>query len=149
MTEHPALILFLALFGLYSPVAALASYLALVRPYGRSQVMQLAVGPAFNGAAFVLVALRVGEPLLKLLGIGTAASAEASHLGDRLWPSLAAVAFAAVTGLTVYASGQVERRISIKGAMLLDRVAGILLTAIAAILLANGFTDLVTARLSR
>lgn len=26
MTNHPAWILFLALFGLYSPVAALASY---------------------------------------------------------------------------------------------------------------------------
>jgi multiple antibiotic resistance protein len=33
--------------------------------------------------------------------------------------------------------------------MILDRVAGILLTSIAVILLANGFTDLVVAALGR
>ncbi|MFC7716029.1 MarC family protein [Nonomuraea recticatena] len=70
---HPALILFLALFGLYSPVAALASYLPIVRPYEHRDVNRLALGLALNVAVFVLVALWVGEPLLKLLGISTAA----------------------------------------------------------------------------
>ncbi|MFF4986653.1 MarC family protein [Streptosporangium saharense] len=214
---HPALVLFLALFGLYSPVAALASYLPIVRPYGGGQVTRLAIGLAVNVAVFVLAALWVGEPLLKLLGIstaaltatggialayaaiplmrgkagaveeleklqedapppgpppdpktilftplsfpltvggttfafGVAASAEAATVRDKLALSIAALCFAAVTGLTLYLSGHVQRRISLKGAMLLDRVAGILLTAIAVILLANGFTDLVTARLGQ
>ncbi|GAA2678684.1 hypothetical protein GCM10010412_062080 [Nonomuraea recticatena] len=222
---HPALILFLALFGLYSPVAALASYLPIVRPYEHRDVNRLALGLALNVAVFVLVALWVGEPLLKLLGISTAAltatggialayaaiplmrgqagaveeleklqrqeeqreqgvatppepvadiksilftpltfpltvggttfafcvaaSAAATSMREKLALSLAVVCFAALTGLTLYLSGHVKRRISLKGAMLLDRVAGILLTAIAVILLANGFTDLVTARLNQ
>ncbi|MFE3452540.1 MarC family protein [Nonomuraea sp. NPDC059194] len=226
---HPALILFLALFGLYSPIAALASYLPIVRPFSHKQVNGLALGLALNTAVFILAALWVGEPLLKLLGIstaaltatggialayasiplmrgkagaveeveklrqqdsrqqegrqpvaaaapdppaepksvlftplsfpltfggttfafGVAASAAATTIRDKLALSLAAVCFAAVTGLTLYLSGHVERRISLRGAMLLDRVAGILLTAIAVILLANGFTDLVTARINQ
>jgi multiple antibiotic resistance protein len=63
--------------------------------------------------------------------------------------SIAAVAYAAVTGITLYLAGHVQRRISLRGAMLLDRLAGILLTAIAVILLANGFTGLVLARIHR
>ncbi|WP_433236379.1 MarC family protein [Streptosporangium sp. CA-135522] len=238
MSSHPALILFLALFGLYSPVAALASYLPIVRPFGDAQVTRLSLGLALNVAVFVLAAIWVGEPLLKLLGIstaaltatggialayasiplmrgkagaveelekqqreeleeqrhavsgsgpgpvsnpvpdpvpvtgsgqsvlftpvtfpltvggttfafGVAASAEASGLQDKVLLSVAAIAFAIVTGLTLYMAGHVERRISLQGAMILDRVAGILLTAIAVILLANGFTDLVVARLNR
>ena len=78
-----------------------------------------------------------------------AAAADAGSLRDKLFLSIATLAFAVVTGLTMYAAGHVQRRITFKGAMLLDRVAGILLTAIAVILLANGFTDLVTARLDR
>jgi multiple antibiotic resistance protein len=221
MSSHPALLLFLALFGLYSPVAALASYLPIVRSFDRGQVLRLAVGLALNVVVFVLLALWVGEPLLELLGISTAAltatggialafaaiplmlgkagvveeldkapphnassgeeprtaapenvksvlftpvtfpltvggttfafavaaSAGAASLLDKALLSLAAVCFAAVTGITMYASGHVQRRISLEGAMLLDRIAGILLTAIAVILLANGFTDLVTNRL--
>jgi multiple antibiotic resistance protein len=61
--------------------------------------------------------------------------------------SVAAVAYAVVTGVTLYASGHVERRVSPQAGMILDRVAGILLTSIAVILLANGFTDLVVAAL--
>ena len=61
--------------------------------------------------------------------------------------SVAAIAFAAVTGITLYLAGHVQRRISRRGAMLLDRLAGVLLTAIAVILLTNGFTDLVLNRL--
>ncbi|MFI6508746.1 MarC family protein [Streptosporangium sp. NPDC050855] len=229
MSSHPALVLFLALFGLYSPVAALASYLPTVRSFDHGQVLRLAVGLALNVAVFVLLALWVGEPLLELLGISTAAltatggialafaaiplmlgragaaeehdrapseekpraapegtsseessqgaaegvksvlftpvtfpltvggttfafavaaSAQAVSLMDRLALSLAALCFAAVTGITLYAAGHVQRRISPKGEMFLDRIAGILLTSIAVILLANGFTGLVLERLN-
>lgn len=216
--EHEAVILFLALFALYSPVAALSSYLPIVRPYSHPQQLRLAIGLAVNVAAFVLVAIWVGEPLLELLGIstaaltatggiallyasiplmrgvgeapttedndageaaepaaettsprsvlftpitfpltvggttfafGVAASADVGSFDGRLLLSVAAVAYAAVTGLTLYASGHVERRISPQAGMILDRIAGILLTSIAVILLANGFTDLVVAALNR
>jgi multiple antibiotic resistance protein len=200
-------------------VAALSSYLPIVRPYSRAQQLRLALGLAVNVAVFVLLAIWVGEPLLKLLGIstaaltatggiallyasiplmrgvgeaaaeteegevsetpapaaetasprsvlftpitfpltvggttfafGVAASADVGNVQGRLLLSIAAVAYAAVTGLTLYASGQVERRISPQAGMILDRVAGILLTSIAVILLANGFTDLVVAALNR
>ena len=71
--DHEAAVLFLALFALYSPVAALSSYLPIVRPYGRAQQLRLAIGLVVNVAVFVLVAIWVGEPLLELLGISTAA----------------------------------------------------------------------------
>jgi multiple antibiotic resistance protein len=216
--EHEAVVLFLALFALYSPVAALSSYLPIVRPYSHAQQLRLAVGLVINVAVFVLLAIWVGEPLLKLLGIstaaltatggiallyasvplmrgvgeapatddgddvdtpepaaelgsprsvlftpitfpltvggttfafGVAASADVGTFDQRLLLSIAAVAYAAVTGLTLYASGHVERRVSPQAGMILDRIAGILLTSIAVILLANGFTDLVVAALNR
>jgi len=56
---------------------------------------------------------------------------------------VAAAAYAAVTGLCAYISGHVQRRVSDKARVMLDRVAGILLVAIAATLLASGFTRLV------
>jgi multiple antibiotic resistance protein len=71
--EHKAVVLFLALFALYSPVAALSSYLPIVRPYSHPQQLRLAMGLVVNVAVFVLLAIWVGEPLLKLLGISTAA----------------------------------------------------------------------------
>ncbi|WP_250007212.1 MarC family protein [Actinoplanes sp. M2I2] len=206
MDEHSALVLFLALFALYSPVAALASYLPIVRPYARKEQVRLAVGLTLNVVVFVLVAIWVGEPLLVLLGIstaaltatggialllaavplmrgsvvtetageeavagvpwrsvlftpltfpltvggttfafGVAASADAESNGERLMLSVAALAYAVVTGLTLYLSGHVDRRISPRIGLILDRVAGILLTSIAVILLANGFTELVLA----
>ncbi len=80
---------------------------------------------------------------------GVAASADVGEVKGRLLLSVAAVAYAAVTGLTLYASGHVERRISPQAGMILDRVAGILLASIAVILLAHGFTDLVVAALNR
>lgn len=80
---------------------------------------------------------------------GVAASAVAASAGERGLLSIAAVDYAAVTGITLYLAGHVQRRISLRGAQLLDRLAGILLTAIAVILLTNGFTDLVLARLHR
>lgn len=210
MPNHEPLVLFLALFGLYSPIAALASYLPILRPYDHGQVLRLSIGLALNVAVFVLAAIWVGEPLLELLGIttaaltatggialayeaiplmrgkagavaelaeqeevavppepravlftpltfpltvggttfafGVAASASAPGVQEKALLTVAVVAYAAVTGVTLYAAGHVQRRISLKGMMLLDRLAGILLTAIAVILLANGFTDLVLAR---
>jgi len=71
--EHEAVVLFLALFALYSPVAALSSYLPIVRPFGPAEQLRLALGLVVNVAVFVLLAIWVGEPLLKLLGISTAA----------------------------------------------------------------------------
>ena len=78
-----------------------------------------------------------------------AASADVGNLDGKLLLSIAAVAYAVVTGLTLYASVHVERRVSPQAGMILDRVAGILLTSIAVILLANGFTDLVVDALNR
>jgi multiple antibiotic resistance protein len=219
MPNHEPLVFFLALFGLYSPIAALASYLPILHPYSHAQVLRLAVGLAINAAVFVLAAIWAGEPLLELLGIstaaltatggialayeaiplmrgkagvveelekqetpaglpqppdppeprsvlftpltfpltvggttfafGVAASASAPGAQEKTLVSIAALAYAAVTGITLYLAGHVQRRISIRGAMLLDRIAGILLTAIAVILLVNGFTDLVLNRLHR
>src|SRR5689334_17030713 len=70
---HEALAFFLALFGLYSPVAALSSYLPIVRPYSHAEQLRLAIGLAVNALVFVLLAVWVGEPLLVLLGISVAA----------------------------------------------------------------------------
>jgi multiple antibiotic resistance protein len=231
--EHEAWVLFLALFALYSPVAALSSYLPIIRPFTHAQQLRLAVGLAANVAVFVLLAIWVGEPLLTLLGIstdaltatggiallyaaiplmrgsgkggadvgagpdadapdggvapdagearsatptipagrqrstlftpitfpltvggttfafGVAASADVGDVEGMLLLSVAAMAYAAVTGLTLYASGHVERRISPQAGMILDRVAGILLTSIAVTLLASGFTGLVLTTLDR
>ncbi|MEU4426508.1 MarC family protein [Actinoplanes sp. NPDC024001] len=218
--KYEALVLFLALFALYSPVAALSSYLPIVRPFSHAQQLRLALGLAGNVTVFVLLAIWVGEPLLELLGIstaaltatggialilaavplmrgtgavvpaavpvavpataatdapapagqadprsvlftpitfpltvggttfafGVAASADAGSTVGRLWLSVAAIAYAVVTGVTLYLSGHVERRISAAAAAILDRIAGILLTSIAVVLLVNGFTDLVYAR---
>jgi multiple antibiotic resistance protein len=212
---YEAVVLFVALFGLYSPVAALSSYLPIIRPYSHPEQLRLALGLVLNVAVFVLLAIWVGEPLLRLLGIstaaltatggialiyasiplmrgigenapmpdrtaeadeehgaaggwrsvlftpvtfpltvggttfafGVAASADVGNTRGRLLLSIAAIAYAAVTGLTLYFAGHVERRISVQVGRILDRVAGILLTSIAVILLANGFTDLVPAAL--
>jgi multiple antibiotic resistance protein len=264
---YEALALFLALVGLYSPVAALSSYLPVVRPFDHARQVRLAIGLVVNVAVFVLAAIWVGDPLLELLGIspaaltatggialifasvpmmrGTAtemepgpagAAAVASvpdvsrsasispgehlaaedtrsasilrgenlaaedtrsasispgeHLAEResvrnwrstlfspitfpltvggatfaistatsadvgtnhgrLLLSIAAIAYGLVTGATLYASGHVQKRISPQAGRFLDKIAGILLTCIAVILLTNGFTDLVTARIGR
>lgn len=216
--SHEAWVLFFALFALYSPLAALPSYLPVVRGYSHPQMLRLGLGLWFNAAAFVILAIWVGEYLLELLGIsvaaltatggialgweavrlmlghagvteelepgqldrgekpvvkpagdlrsvlflpitfpltvggttfafGVAASADVGTAPERGYLTLAAIAYGAVTGITLYAAGRLERRISLKGALLADRLAGILLTAIAVILIANGFTDLVTAAL--
>jgi multiple antibiotic resistance protein len=218
---HEAWVLFLALFALYSPLAALPSYLPVIRGYNHRQMISLGLGLWFNAAAFVALGIWVGEYLLELLGIsvaaltatggialgweavrlmlghagmveelepgmvergekpavkpatgslrsvlfmpitfpltvggttfafGVAASADVGSAVGRGWLTLAAVCYGAVTGITLYLSGRLERRISLRGALLADRMAGILLTAIAVILLANGFTDLVHHALHR
>ncbi|MEV4344420.1 MarC family protein [Actinoplanes sp. NPDC049596] len=205
--KYDALVLFLALFALYSPVAALSSYLPIVRPYTHAEQVRLALGLVVNVVVFVLLAIWVGEPLLELLGIstaaltatggialilasvplmtgrvgpasatatdkpaksvlftpitfpltvggttfafGVAAAADVGSVTGRLLLSVAALAYAIVTGLTLYAAGHVERRISGAAAAILDRIAGILLTAIAVVLLTNGFTELALSAIDR
>ena len=270
---YEALALFLALVGLYSPIAALSSYLPEVRPFGHARLVKLAIGLVINVAVFVLAAIWVGDPLLELLGIspaaltatggialifasvpmmrGTAtdmspspdepavpapaapaaavpspaaaatpspaaaaapevsrsasispgeylaqedtrsasispgenlaeresernwrsalfspitfpltvggatfaisaaASADVGTTHGRVLLSITAIAYGLVTGVTLYASGHVEKRISPQAGKFLDKIAGILLTCIAVILLTNGFTDLVMARIGR
>lgn len=220
MPNHEPLVFFLALFGLYSPVAALASYLPIIQSFSHAQILRLSIGLSLNVAVFVLLAIWAGEPLLELLGLstaaltatggialaweaiplmtghhaapgsetaahhantetapaarpvpsksrsvlflpltfpltvggttfafGVAASASAPGLKEKALVSVAAVCYALVTGITLYAAGHVTRRISAQAMVLLDRIAGILLTAIAVILLVNGFTAMVLARI--
>ena len=232
---YEALALFLALVGLYSPVAALSSYLPVVRGFDHGPLVALALGLSVNVAVFVLAGIWVGDPLLELLGISPAAltatggialifasvpmmrgvpapspspapapspapspetvpvpvsaafpvgagtppsapaarsvlftpltfpltvggatfaiaaatSADVGSNEGRLLLSIAAVAYGLVTGVTLYLAGHVERRISPEAGMFLDKIAGILLTCIAVILLTNGFTDLVLSRVGR
>src|SRR4051812_27500785 len=68
-----AILLFLALVGLYSPIAALGSYLPIVAPFPPAEQRRLAFGLFVNAAVFALAAIWLGEPLLELLGITTAA----------------------------------------------------------------------------
>lgn len=229
-----ALLLFLALFALYSPIAALSSYLPVVSSFSPAAQLRLALGLFFNVAVIVLISIWVGEPLLELLGISTAAlsatggiallyagiplmrgigedavrdeagsdqagsdqagsdkaagsvkaggsgpgtvaapksedwravlampltfpltiggatvgllvafRAAAENTGAVIGLSLAGLAYAAVTGITVYLAGHLNRRVSASARMILDRIAGILLVAIATILLASGGTRLV------
>jgi multiple antibiotic resistance protein len=209
----PAL-MFLALMALYSPLAALSSYLPVVGPFGPKDQLRLALGLTANVAIFVLAAIWIGEPLLRLLGITTAAlsvtggiallyagvpmmrgvdevvqepvAAETPDVGevsetwrsvlftpltfpltvggttfglivafasrsnglvDELRFTLAGLAYAVVTGVTLYMAGHLHRRVSPRMRMILSRVAGILLTAIAVTLLATGGTQLVVATL--
>lgn len=206
--ENPIL-MFMSLFTLYSPLAALSSYFPIVSKLGQKEQRRLAVGLFTYVTIFALTALWVGEPLLELLGISTAAltvtggiallyagvplmrgtedaaaetepdaaqEAEAERAAESgAWRSvlfmpvtfpltvggttfailvsfrsqvdgimdvtilsIAALAYAAVTAITVYLSGHVERRVSPKTRTLLERIAGILLTAIAVSLLASG-----------
>ena len=210
-----SLLLFVALVGLYSPIAAVSSYLPLLAPFNARQQLRLALGLFVNVATIALVTILVGEPLLVLLGITTAAlsatggislmlaavplmtgatggqgehppapvndgadgpdgaaaagwrsvvfmpltfpltiggatvailigfRAEVSSVTAIVWLSVGAVGYALVTGLCVFLAGHVERRVSDRTRVLLDRVAGILLVAIASTLLASGFTRLV------
>jgi multiple antibiotic resistance protein len=219
LVEQP-LLLFLALFALYSPIAALPSYFPVVGRLGPADQRRLALGLFLNVSIFAMVALWIGEPLLEVLGLSTAAltvtggialiyegvalmrgtaehpapvevatgarpadapgaavdhrtptgawrehvfvpvtfpltvggttfaffvafRAQADSTGDVLALSVAGLLYAAVTAITVYASAHVHRRASPATASFLDRVAGILLTAIAVTILASGATQMV------
>jgi multiple antibiotic resistance protein len=199
-----AILMLLALVGLYSPVAAVSSYIPLLQPVDARQHARLAFGLFVNVAAIAVVTILVGEPLLELLGLSTAAlsatggialmiaavpmmlgktdasddgaiappstswrsivfmpltfpltvggatiavlisfRAQVSGVSGVLALTVAALIHAAITGGCVYVAGHAGRRLSDRARMILDRVAGILLTAIAATLLASGFTRLV------
>ena len=55
--RYEALVFFLALFALYSPVAALSSYLPIVRPFTHAQQRRLSLMLVLNVVGFVLVAI--------------------------------------------------------------------------------------------
>jgi multiple antibiotic resistance protein len=206
-----ALLMFMTLFAIYSPLAALPSYMPIVGQYSPADQRRLALGLFLNVAAFVLAGIWIGEVLLEVLGISTAAITTAGGIAllyesvplmrgvhetqtseevdeeavvadgpQRPWRSIlltpvtfpltvggatfgvlvgfaatsanvagrgaltvAGLAYAAVTGVTLYAASHAHRRISERGRDMLDRIAGILLTSIAAMLLASGITRLV------
>jgi len=204
-----ALLMFLALLALYSPVAAVSSYIPLLKPFERKDQLRIAIGLALNVLLISVVTLLVGEPLLVVLGLTTAAlsatggiallyeaiplmrgmeeehppaaAAEGEGEGEQGgWRSVvvmpftfpltiggatvglligfrsqvhgvhavailvgAAALYSAITGICVYIAGHAERRLSPRAKSALDRIAGILLVAIGATLLASGFTRLV------
>lgn len=214
-----ALLMFTALFTLYSPLATLSSYFPVVSGLTPRQNARLSRGLFFNVCVFALCALWVGEPLLEVLGLSTHSlivtggiamlyvgvpqmrgfheepvgsgsnqepsakhlgpeaaraadagawkavvfmpttfpltvggttfailvsfRARASGVGEVAVLSLAAVAYAGVTALTIYTASYIERRVSHRTRALLERIAGILLTAIAVSLLAKGVPALV------
>ena len=57
--------------------------------------------------------------------------------------SIAALGYAAVTGVTLWGAGVLNQRVSASAAAILEKIAGILLTAIAVILITSGGTRLV------
>ena len=67
--DHEAWVLFFALFALYSPLAALPSYLPVIRGFSHRRLVRLSLGLWFNAAAYVILAIWAGEPLLELLGL--------------------------------------------------------------------------------
>jgi multiple antibiotic resistance protein len=64
--------------------------------------------------------------------------AQAKDVQEVFALSAAALAYAAVTAITLYISGHLERRISAPARAILQRISGILLTAIAVTLFATG-----------
>jgi multiple antibiotic resistance protein len=206
-----AILMFVTLFALYSPLAALPSYMPIVGGYPAREQRRLALGLFIYVSVFVLAGIWAGEVLLEVLGISTAAltatggialmyeavplmlgmheaavlegvgvgeaapeaplrpwnsilltpvtfpltvggatfgvlvsfAALSQNIGDRGWLTVAGLAYASVTGLTLYAASHVHRRVSERARAMLDRIAGILLTAIAVTLLASGATRLV------
>lgn len=211
LSTDSSLLMFMALFALYSPLAALSAYLPIVGRFPPRDQLRLAIGLFINVSIFTLAAVWVGEPLLGLLGVTTAAlsvtggiallyagvpmmqgqnenthppapisdepsvgpeeeswrsvlftpitfpltiggtsfglivafAASAEGVVEDAYLTLAGIAYAAVTGITVYAAGSLNRWVSEKARVVLARVAGILLTAIAVSLIANGGTRLV------
>jgi multiple antibiotic resistance protein len=206
-----ALLMFMTLFAIYSPLAALPSYMPIVGRYSHADQRKLALGLFVNVAVFVLAGIWIGEVLLEVLGISTAAlttaggiallyesvplmrgvhetqvaeeaeeeaaandgsqrpwrsilltpvtfpltvggatfgilvgfAATSANVADRGALTVAGLAYAAVTGITLYLASRVHTRVSERARDMLDRIAGILLTSIAAMLLASGITRLV------
>lgn len=220
-------LLFLTLFALYSPIAALSSYLPIVGRLPVPERTRLAVGLFTYVLVFTLAAIWIGEPLLELLGLSTAAlsvtggiallyasipmmrgltdpallgatteaspgadsggegsppldadagpapegeswrrvlftpvtfpltvggttfgilvsfAAQADGISGRVSVTVAGVAYAALTGLTLFAAGRLDRKLTDRSRGTLERIAGILLTAIGVSLLASGGTQLV------
>jgi multiple antibiotic resistance protein len=78
-------------------------------------------------------------------GILVAFRADLGTVSGATGLSVAAVAYAVVTGVTLFLSGRLAQRISRNTTLLLVRLAGILLTAIAVTLLVGGGTRMVHA----
>jgi len=201
-----AVVLFLTLVALYSPIAALSSYLPIVGRFSHKDQLKLSISLFTSVLLISLTAIWVGEWLLeKVLGLSTDAlvvtggialifegvhlmigkedqfdipdpkvsetaswrsvsfmpltfpltiggttfgilvafRADVGTVGGAVGLSLAALAYAAVTGITLFAAGRVARRASQRTQILLGRLAGILLTAIAVTLLIGGGTRMV------
>ncbi|RIJ71345.1 MarC family protein [Nakamurella silvestris] len=203
-----AVVLFLTLVALYSPIAALSSYLPIVGRFSHKDQLKLAISLFTNVLLISLIAIWIGEWLLeKVLGLSTdalvvtggialifegvhlmigkedqfdihdpevadttAASwrsvsfmpltfpltiggttfgilvafrADVGTVSGAVGLSIAALAYALVTGVTLFAAGRVARRASQRTQVLLGRLAGILLTAIAVTLLIGGGTRMV------
>lgn len=211
MASGYPVLMFLALMALFSPLAALSAYMPVVARFSPADQARLALGLLANTAVFALAAVWIGEPLLKFLGIPTAAltvtggvalfyagvpmmqgrelpaeageepvdgsegeswrqvlftpltfpltvggtsfgiivafTANARNPLEHVWYSLAGLAYAVLAAGTLFAAAHLNRRISVRARSVLARVAGILLTAIAAALLADGGTRLVVATL--
>jgi multiple antibiotic resistance protein len=211
LSTDSSLLMFMALFALYSPLAALSAYLPIIGRFPPRDQLRLAIGLFINVSVFILLAVWICEPLLGLLGVTTASlsvtggiallyagipmmqghnenthppapvsdepstdaeaedwrsvlftpitfpltiggtsfglivafAASAEGMVEDAYLTLAGIAYAAVTGITVYAAGRVNRWVSDKARVVLSRVAGILLTAIAVSLVINGGTRLV------
>jgi multiple antibiotic resistance protein len=77
LRESEAVVMFLALFALYSPPSSVASYIPLVKPFNADQRLRLAIGLFVNVAVISVGALWFGEPLLHILGLSTPALAAA------------------------------------------------------------------------
>jgi multiple antibiotic resistance protein len=202
-----SLLLFVTLVALYSPLAAMASYLPIVNRFTPPHQRLLSVRVFLNVLLIALVAIWVGEPLLEhVLGLSTDALVvtggiallfEGYHLmvgpedklgldaqetvgAEKTWHSvsfmpltfpltiggttfgilvsfraqvgtvtgalglsIAVLAYALVTGLTLYVAGRVSKKVNRQTTVLLVRLAGILLTAIAVTLLVGGGTRMV------
>lgn len=214
MSWEQPILMFAALCALYSPLASVSSYFPVVSQVRPAELHRLAIGLFFYVTIFAQAALWVGEPLLELLGLSTAAltatggialmsaavplmlgrgiddkkgEAEPQQDGSRdrnAWRSLllmpatfpltvggttfaiivsfrasaknlvevgalavAALVYALVTAVTVYVAGFLERRLKARARAMLQRIAGILLTAIAVTLLTKGIPELVVAAL--
>ncbi|SOD71494.1 multiple antibiotic resistance protein [Jatrophihabitans sp. GAS493] len=205
-----AVVLFITLVALYSPAAALSSYLPIIARFSAKDQLRLAIALFVNVLVIAFVAIWIGELLLeKVLGLSTdslvvtggialifegihlmtgpeeqfiakepeevqadpetggwrsvafmpitfpltiggttfgilvAFRADVGSVHGAIGLSVAAALYALVTGVTIYAAGHVARRSSQKMQIVLGRLAGILLTAIAVTLLISGGTRMV------